>query len=210
MRVLAITPIHVGPNELARRQSRYNRLAPAGMDISLIDLPYGAPTALETDEDIEESDRFVAELINNHDGAFDLVMPDCVLDPGVEVQVDSEAAQVVGLLQQAMLDVADQGERFGVIVRNQAIAKEMRRRLGMYSHLNNLVDIHVLDLPFEAVTDHDLWNCAMASGVRELGQGGAVTVINGCSAVDLGDDDSGVRVVDPTEAALARIARGAR
>jgi len=40
-----------------------------------------------------------------------------------------------------------------------------------------------------------------------LGASGASTVINGCSAVDLADEDLGVNVIDPTQAALAQIAR---
>jgi Asp/Glu/hydantoin racemase len=206
MRVLAITPIHVGIEELARRQKRYDRLAPESIALTLIDLPLGAPTALETDNDVAESDRLVAQLITDHEGDFDLVMPDCVLDPGVEVEVGPDCTPVVGLLHQAMVDVSQSGEPFGVIVRNQAIAREIRRRLNQYSFSTNLVEIHVLDLPFEAVTNHDLWNSAMAEGVRQLGKNGAVTVINGCSAVDLTDEDLGVKLIDPTEAALAKIA----
>ena len=53
MRVLAITPIHVGPEELARRQRRYDRLAPEGMSVTVVDLPIQAPTALGTDADVE-------------------------------------------------------------------------------------------------------------------------------------------------------------
>jgi Asp/Glu/hydantoin racemase len=82
----------------------------------------------------------------------------------------------------------------------------MRRRLELYSLSGNLVDIHVLDLPFEAVTDHEMWNNAMNQGVRTLGEGGASTVINGCSAVDLANEDLGVIVIDPTQAALTQIA----
>ena len=206
MRVLAVTPIHVGPEELARRQRRYDRLAPEGMSVTVVDLPIQAPTALGTDADVQASDHLVAEVIAQHDGEFDYVLPDCVLDPGVEAAPASEAERVVGLLEQAMVQVSESGERYGVIVRNQAIAKEMRRRLELYSLGENLVDIHVLDLPFEAVTDHEMWNNAMNQGVRTLGASGASTVINGCSAVDLADQDLGVNVIDPTQAALAQIA----
>jgi Asp/Glu/hydantoin racemase len=206
MRVLAITPIHVGPEELARRQGRYDRLAPEGMSVTVVDLPVQAPTALATDADVQASDHLVAEVIARHDGEFDYVLPDCVLDPGVETKPASESERVVGLLEQAMVQVAATGERYGVIVRNQAIAKEMRRRLELYSLSGNLVDIHVLDLPFEAVTDHEMWNNAMNQGVRTLGESGASTVINGCSAVDLANEDLGVSVIDPTQAALTQIA----
>ena len=92
-------------------------------------------------------------------------------------------------------------------MRNEAIAKEMRRRLEGYSLADNLVDVFVLDLPFEAVTDHQLWNGAMADGVKILGARGAQTVINGCSAIDLAGEDLGVNLIDPTEAALLQISK---
>jgi hypothetical protein len=47
MRVYSVTPIHVGPEELARRQARYDALAPDGLTVTLTDLGPEAPRALE-------------------------------------------------------------------------------------------------------------------------------------------------------------------
>lgn len=44
----AVTPITVGPSELARRQARYDALAPAGIQVVLSDLHPGGPRALDT------------------------------------------------------------------------------------------------------------------------------------------------------------------
>lgn len=203
MRVLAITPIHVGPEELARRQERYDRLSPSNVEVTLVDLPDTAPRALNTDEDIHSSDEYVATMIKDQGNGFDLVLPDCVLDPAF---VPSEDDQVTrGLLHQAVMSVSATGEPFGVIVRNEAIAKELRRRLAEYSMDETLVDVQVMDLPFEAVTNHEMWNAAMTQAVKELGERGARSVINGCSAVDVDEDGLGVRIVDPTEEALIRL-----
>src|SRR5690606_23971595 len=86
MRVKAITPMHVGAEEIERRQRRYDRLAPAGMTITLFDLPAsdGTPVALETADDIRASESLVIEAALATDPAqFDAILPDCVLDPGV-------------------------------------------------------------------------------------------------------------------------------
>ena len=74
----------------------------------------------------------------------------------------------------------------------------------------DLVDIHVMDLPFEAVTNHEMWNAAMTEAVAALAQRGARSVINGCSAVDIDEEGLGVRVVDPTQEALEALAAGSR
>jgi len=89
---------------------------------------------------------------------------------------------------------------------NEAIAKELRRRLAEYGMDGSLVDVQIMDLPFEAVTNHEMWNAAMTQAVRELGERGARSVINGCSAVDVDEEGLGVRVVDPTQEALIRLA----
>lgn len=206
MRILGITPIHVGAEELARRQERYNRLAPEGIEITLVDLPDSAPTALNTDHDVESSDKHVAAVMKASRDSYDLVLPDCVLDPAFAPGDDSAR----GILHQAVASVTKTGEPFGVIVRNQAIAKELRRRLAEYGMDGDLVDVQVMDLPFEAVTNHEMWNAAMTEAVSALAQRGARSVINGCSAVDVDEEGLGVRVVDPTQEALEALAAESR
>lgn len=202
MRILGITPIHVGSEELVRRQERYNRLAPQGIEITLMDLPESAPTALNTDQDVTASDEYVAAVMAEHRAAFDLVLPDCVLDPAFTPSDDAAR----GILHQSVASVTKAGEPFGVIVRNEAIAKELRRRLAEYGMDGDLVDVQVMDLPFEAVTNHEMWNAAMTQAVSELADRGARSVINGCSAVDVDEAGLGVRVVDPTQEALEALA----
>lgn len=208
MRILAITPIHVGSEELQRRQQRYSRLAPAGVEVTVVDLPEEAPTALNTDADVLASDEYVAEVMAASRSGYDLVLPDCVLDPAFAPSKGDDAAR--GLLHQAVTSVTASGEPFGVIVRNEAIAKELRRRLDEYGMDGDLVDVQIMDLPFEAVTNHEMWNAAMTEAVAALAERGAKSVINGCSAVDVDEEGLGVRVVDPTQEALEALAAQAR
>jgi allantoin racemase len=87
LRIKAITPIRVSGEELARRQARYSRLSPPGTEIELVNLPPGdgSPARLETAEDIAASDRLVAqEALRGAGTEFDAVLPDCVLDPGID------------------------------------------------------------------------------------------------------------------------------
>jgi len=100
VRIRAITPIRVGATELARRQRRYRRLSPAAIEVTLVDLEDGpdVPRALETEDDVRRSERLVvAEARRTSAEEFDVVLPDCVLDPGVGVGADTPVP-LVGIL----------------------------------------------------------------------------------------------------------------
>lgn len=204
MRILAITPIHVGAKELSRRQQRYDRLSSEGVEVVVLDLPEDAPRALDTDDDVRASERFVAEELAHAADNYDIVMPDCVLDPAY-APVDADGS-LRGILHESVASILRSGERFGVVVRNEPIAREIRRRLAEYGANEALVDVHVMDMPFEAVTNHEMWNPAMVAAAVALKERGAQVVINGCSAVDVDEQELGVRVIDPVEEALGLVA----
>ncbi|MGC7094948.1 aspartate/glutamate racemase family protein [Amycolatopsis lurida] len=202
MRALAITPIHLPPEEIGRRQSRYDRLAPPGLRIELRDVGPEAPSALDTDGSVRDSERAVAAALAAADGDWDVAFPDCVLDPAVPDRVAIGPRPVHGLLKLSASHLAAKGERFGAVVRNQAIGAELRWRLAAYGLTSNLVGVRVLDLPFEAIADTAAWNAALGEAVRGLAEQGATAVLNGCSAVDVIPADLPARVVDPTALAL--------
>ncbi|MCE3552245.1 hypothetical protein LWC33_12345 [Pseudonocardia sp. RS11V-5] len=65
MRIHAVTPIHVGEAEVARRQARYDALAPRGVRVELHDIgpewsgAFLGVTVLDLAvEDIEDADRW--------------------------------------------------------------------------------------------------------------------------------------------------------
>ncbi|KHF43080.1 aspartate/glutamate racemase family protein [Saccharomonospora viridis] len=205
MRALAVTPIHLPEHEIARRQARYDRLAPPGLWVELRDVGPTAPTALDDEEDVRRSERAVTEVLTStnvgHAG-YDIVFPDCVLDPGVPARAASASPRVHGLLKLAAGHLAASGERFGAVVRNEAIATELDRRLKVYGLADYVAGIAVLDLPFEAIADTAAWNAALARAVEGLASSGAGVVLNGCSAVDVDAGPLPARVVDPTALAL--------
>jgi hypothetical protein len=67
----------------------------------------------------------------------------------------------------------------------------------------------VLDLSFEAIADHERWNDAVADLTADLATTPVRRVLNGCSAVDVRGDGSGVTVFDPTQLALDALALAA-
>ena len=183
MRVLAITPIHVGADELARRQRRYDRLAPEGVSVDLVDLPAGAPRRLESAADVERSDALVSAAAQAADPAFhDAVLPDCVLDPGLD---GGGPVPLAGILRLSAGYLHAAGRPFAHVTRNPAIRAELERRLALYGYDDLVRGGAVLDLGFEAIADDAAWNAALAAAAPELEAAGATAVINGCSAVDV-------------------------
>ena len=211
LRVRAITPITVPPAELVRRQARYDRFSPAGVAVTLEDIGPDAPSALDTPDDIRVSDRLVAGMAcatDPHD--FDVVLPDCVLDPGVDA---GSTVPVVGMLRLSAGYAAALGP-FGSMTRNAAIGDELTRRLVSYGldgvHAGNAI----LDLDFDAIADDARWRAAIGAALDRLAVCGAVSVLNGCSAVELDGVDAGSPAdrdpvpFDPARLALALLGAG--
>ncbi|WP_412517881.1 hypothetical protein K8Z49_07325 [Actinomadura madurae] len=203
MRALAVTPIHLPPEEIRRRQARYDRLAPPGLAVELRDVGPAAPGSLDDEASVRASEREVAAALAGVGQGFDVAFPDCVLDPAVpDGPASDQGVPVNGLLKLSGMHLATANVRFGTVVRNEAIGAELGRRLKDYGLEAYVAGIAVLDLPFDAIADADAWNAALAEAVDALAAAGAAAVINGCSAVDVEEDRFAARVVDPTALAL--------
>ncbi|MEU9021408.1 aspartate/glutamate racemase family protein [Actinomadura sp. NPDC048394] len=212
MRALSVTPIHLPPEEITRRQARYDRLAPPGLTIELRDVGPGAPGSLDDEESVRVSEREVAAAlaaaVAEPDAAWDVVFPDCVLDPAVPDGPSDQRVPVNGLLKLSSMALAAKNVRFGAVVRNEAIGAELGRRLKAYGLDAYVAGIAVLELPFDAVAEGETWNAALGAAVDALAAQGAAAVINGCSAVDVEEGRFRAEVVDPTALALRVLVAG--
>lgn len=204
MRVRSITPIRVPDDELERRRARYARLAPPGVQLRLDNLADGptTPRQLDTDEQVAtSSDLVLAMALDTDPDEFDLVLPDCVLDPAVR-RAPREPVPIVGILQLAATHLGLLGRSFTAVARNRAIADELAGRVRIYGLDRHFLGVDVLDLDFASIRDESRWHAALSPARRDAGERGAAVVINGCSAVDVQDDADGVPAVDPTGLAL--------
>lgn len=203
LRIRSVTPIHVGPTELARRQARYDEFSPANVRVQLEDLPDrpDIPRQLGSDDQIEASDIAVAELLLDTDpNEFDLVLPDCVLDPGLDrIRSADPKVPPVGLSELAAGFIGGLGLNLAAVTRNRPIGDELARRLELYGIGPRWLGVEILDLSFEDISDDARWNEALeqARGRRP----DADAILNGCSAVDVTVSD-GTPVFDPTRLAL--------
>lgn len=229
MRLLAITPIVVDDAELARRQARYDALAPAGVTVVLEHLDPGSsgggatgepdgqtprlPRALDTADDVRASERALhARYAAVDPTGWDAYLPDCVLDPLADL---AEAAgggdtglarPVLGLGRLTAAFVTGQGARLGAVARNAPIAAELDRRLGQYAAAT-VAPTAVLDLSVDDIADDATWAAAVERAVEDLD---CDFVLNACSAVDVAEQARASYVLDPTATALALLGLRAR
>ena len=189
MRIFAVTPIHVSAEELARRQARYDALCPAGVSVHLQDIGSGAPRALDTEQQVRDSEGLVAAALEQAPDDADALMPDCVLDPGVPALA---------------------GRKVGAVTRNKAIADELARQVEVYGLSPAFTGVEILDLDVDAIHQADRWAASLEAVVGRMDRAGAGDLVNGCSAVDLPEAAAAwpVRVVDPTELTLRLVAAG--
>jgi allantoin racemase len=207
VRVYSVTPIHVGGEELARRQARYDALSPPGLRVELHDIGPHAPRALDTHQDVRDSEALVIEALRVAPEGFDALLPDCVLDPGVQQLAGTLPVPVFGLLRLSLGWTVLIGRLCGAVARNQAIADEIGARARAYGWSASLLGVEVLDLDVHAIADSDRWAAAVGAAVARLAEAGASSVINGCSAVDVAAGaEKQTTVVDPTALALRLIA----
>ncbi|WP_404385342.1 aspartate/glutamate racemase family protein [Knoellia locipacati] len=204
MRIFSVTPIHVGPEELRRRQARYDALLPTGVTLDLADIGPAAPRALDTADEIGASTDAVVAALRTAPAGYDVLLPDCVLDPGV-AELRGELP-VVGILQLSLGWQVIRGRRSGMVARNEAIAAELSDRASAYGWGQHVAGVEVLGLEVDAIADHARWDAALDSALGRFDSSVDV-VINGCSAVPVTSHHP-LAVVDPTSLALRLVAAG--
>ena len=200
MKVRVITPIRV-----RRRQERYDRLAPAGWEIHVEDLPDGpdSPRELGNRDQIAASERIgLAAGRETDPERFDALLPDCVLDPSLRDLDAASPVPVLGITRLSAHLLAALGIRFGVVTRNETIAEEYRAVMERYGLGEAFQGAYVLGLSVEDISDHATWNEAVIDAARRAHSEGVTVLVNGCSAVEVVFDELDVRVVDPTALAL--------
>lgn len=209
LRIRSITPLHVGADELARRQQRYDAFSPPGITVSLEDLPDAddVPRQLASEEDIEASERAVTAAALTTDATrFDLILPDCVLDTGVaRIRAAGAPVPVVGLSELTAGFVAGLGLRLAAVTRNRPIGDALSRVILGSVPGEAFVGVEDLELSFADISNDVRWNGALERAQEWItSAGGADVILNGCSAVDV-TVGNGIPVFDPTRLALRLI-----
>lgn len=200
----AIAPLRLEPEELIRRQSRYDLLGGPNLKITLFNLDGdGAPLRFDKPEEIVSSEHLTyREMLATDPDLFDVILPDCVLDPAVN-WTPSPDVNVQGILRLAGGFISSLDVPFAAVTRNSVIGNDLRNKIEAYGLSKFLTSVEILDIDFCFVSDSDQWEAAMKPLATELSKRGVRVLLNGCSAVDIQMRRIGdLLVVDPTELAL--------
>lgn len=199
LRICMISPIHLPDSITTARAARLRELGGPDLHVDLVGLPAEAPRGLDKPEDIAAAAEHIGAVAAGLDPArYDVVMPDCVLDPGVEL-AGACAIPVVGLLRLVAGGLYGLGGPFSAVTRNETIAAELEARLRAYGLAEAFQGTDVLNFGVEKVSHEEEWMSAVDEIVRRRARDGVKTVLNGCSAVAAGPSPwSGSWIVDPT------------
>jgi allantoin racemase len=178
-----------------------------GPDIECLTLAEGPP-GIQTQRDV---DGVIAPLLKraaaleNSAAAFVLA---CFSDPGLHSLREQSARPVFGIAECGVLTALSIGQRFGVIA---ILPVSVRRHLRYYGAMGVTdrlaaelpINVNVVDLANEELTSARMTDCGRT--LRDVH--GADVVVMGCAGMTkyrpVLEDELGIPVVDPTQAAVA-------
>jgi allantoin racemase len=202
----------LGAKEVRRRQAILREWAPAGVEVTVRDVPSG-PASIESAYEeylsVEQTARLVVDL--EADGV-DAVILGCFGDPGLDALYElTERTVVVGPGEASAHVAAMLGQRFGVVTVADGVVNPIRHLVARAGLASSLAGVGVVDVPvLELGEDRDSSAQRAADAARTLVERhGADVIVLGCMSMaflDLGVDIEakvGVPVVNPVKAALA-------
>lgn len=180
--------------------------AVCSMPVQSVTLPEGPP-GIETQAHIESVVLPLAALIRRE--AADAYVIACFSDPGLALAREVTSKPVVGIAESSFQMALGLGYRFGIVsIRSMSIPRHRRyvRQVGLWDRLagDRAIDVGVTELGGAAVIDR----------VTEIGrqlrdEDGAEVLILGCAGMghwrEKAEQALGIPVVDPTQAAVARV-----
>ena len=178
----------------------------SNVDIECISIP-SSPPGIETQADIESASMRFAELVAKSDA--DAFVTACFSDPGLYLARELTKRPVVGIAESAFRYALNLGQSFGIIsILDQSVPRHLRavRQHGFASWLANdrAINVHMADLDGAAVIDRIV---AVGETLRDTD--GAQSVILGCAGMARyraqAEERLGIPVIDPTQAAVARL-----
>ena len=179
-----------------------------GPTIDCLTLAEGPP-GIESQRHVDGVIDPLCQLIAREDNAADAFVIACFSDPGLHSARETTARPVFGISESAILSALSLGDRFGIIaILPASIARHRRyiRQMGLEGRFaaDLAVGVGVTDL-----ADEDSVAQRMLSVGRELvGARAADVVILGCAGMahyrTMLEDDLGVPVIDPSQAATAQ------
>ncbi len=177
-----------------------------GPAIECLTLAEGPP-GVETQRHVDQVVVPLCRLVESQDNRASAFVVACFSDPGLHACRETTAKPVFGIAESGMLTALALGDRVGVI---SILAAALPRHRRMYRALgidrriagDLAVGLGVTELADEDVTQKRM----IRVGRRLRDDKGAGVIVMGCAGMaryrDLLEDDLGLPVVDPTQAAV--------
>jgi allantoin racemase len=168
----------------------------------------GGPPGIQTQRDVDgviEPLLKRAAALENSAAAFVLA---CFSDPGLHSLREQSARPVFGIAECGVLTALSIGQRFGVIAILPVSVQRHLRYYGAMGVTDRLaaelpINVNVVDLADEGLTRSRMTDCGRT--LRDIH--GADVVVMGCAGMTkyrpILEDELGIPVVDPTQAAVA-------
>ena len=181
------------------------RLA-GGPEIECLTLAEGPP-GIETQAHVDGVVEPLCRLIAGQDSRADGFVIACFSDPGLHVARETTAKPVLGIAESGILTALTLGQRFGIIaILEASFPRHLRfiRAMGVEARFagERAVGLGVTELSDQDRTLERMIDC----GRRLRDEAGASVLIMGCSGMARYrgrlEDDTGLPVVDPTQAAV--------
>lgn len=166
-----------------------------------------SPPGIETQGDIEAASLRFANLVVAHEA--DAYVTACFSDPGLYLAREMTDKPVVGIAESAFRYALNLGQSFGIIsILDQSVPRHLRavRQHGFDAWLANdrAINVHMADLDGDQVIDRIV---SVGETLRDVD--GAQSVILGCAGMAKyrakAEERLGIPVIDPTQAAVARL-----
>ena len=164
------------------------------------------PFGIESQADVESVAMPLRRLVESDNEASAFVIA-CYSDPGLHVCREGTDRPVFGIAECGVLTALARGERFGVIaIKSRSIRRHMRylRQMGL---MERLAGERPLEMSVAETASGERTLERMVEVGRELrDEDGADVVVMGCAGMARHrrglEEARGVRVVDPTQAAV--------
>ncbi len=204
-RILVINPNSSTQTTAAMEEGIASLRTQGGAAIECVTMAEGPP-GIETQEHVESVVLPLARLIEREPAAIYVIA--CFSDPGIHLAREVARAPVIGIAESAFLLAMGLGQKFGIVaILERSIPRHMRyvRQLGLTGFLagDRSINSGVAGLSGPGVIER-----IVEVGRRLRDEDGANVLILGCASMgryrSAIEDQLGMPVVDPAQAAVAR------
>ena len=204
-RILVINPNSSTQTTAAMEEGIASLRVQGGAAIECVTMAEGPP-GIETQEHVESVVLPLARLIEREPAALYVIA--CFSDPGIHLAREVARAPVIGIAESAFLLAMGLGQKFGIVaILERSIPRHMRyvRQLGLTGFLagDRSINSGVAGLSGPGVVER-----IVEIGRRLRDEDGADVLILGCASMgryrSAIEDQLGIPVVDPAQAAVAR------